>query len=444
MGSSINLADIERISLLSHEHAQFHRVTVTDLLKRQTVKFPGAQPISFARRHLQELQRKDYFLVEKTDGVRCLLFSHEIHDEETGATKEVHMLIDRKNDYYMIEPGYLHLPRAVFDKNGRPAQPPYDVQSYHILTLLDGELVRQRFPDGHEQLTYLMFDCLALDGENITLKDYGSRIGRIDRFIYEPWRAFAKDWPQETRVQPFQIAWKKPHMPYATPDMFSNIIPNLPHGNDGLIFTCKETPYVSGTDVHILKWKPPHENTVDFRLQLGAFPTEVDEDGTHYEDFDQKPHIDLLVYHGNDKPSYRTFAPLHLTDTEWAAMKSMQQQLDWRIIECYREADTGRWRPKIETDGTPRFRDDKEHANHVSVVDSVIESIEDAVTEHDLIGAFPKIKAAWKEREKLGADRRRAAEQELRKRHEAAKQAQQQQTQRKASAEEDDGPAYTE
>jgi mRNA guanylyltransferase len=234
-------------------------------------------------------------------------------------------------------------------------------------------------------------------------------------------------------------------MPYATPEIFQHIIPNLPHGNDGLIFTCKETPYVSGTDQHILKWKPPHENTVDFRLQLGAFPTETDDDGTTYEDFDQKPHFDLLVYHGgNGSQAYRHFAPLYLTNTEWNAMKGMQQQFDWRIMECYREAETGNWRPKIETDGTPRFRDDKDHANHISVVDSVIESIEDAVTEEDLISVWPKIKAAWKEREKVAMDRRRAAEQEQRHRHEAAKKAQQQnmQAQRKPSAEEDTAPGY--
>jgi mRNA guanylyltransferase len=442
MGSPINLADLERVQLLPNDHAHFHRETVADLLKRPNTKFPGAQPVSFARRHLQELQRKDYFLVEKTDGVRCLLFCHEVPDGQ-GGMKETHMLIDRKNDYYAIEPGYLHLPRAVMDKNGPSG---YNIESWHVLTLLDGELVRQRFPDGREQLTYLMFDCLALDGDNITVKEYGSRIGRIDQFIIAPWRAFARDWPDEARVQPFQLALKKPHMPYATPDMFTNIIPKLPHGNDGLIFTCKETPYVSGTDPHILKWKPPHENTVDFRLQLGAFPTEIDEDGTSYEDFDQKPQIDLLVYHGNDKPSYRHFASLHLTDTEWNAMKSMQQAFDWRIIECYRDAQTGHWRPKVETDGTPRFRDDKDHANHVSVVDSVIESIEDAVSEEDLMSVCPKIRAAWKERERVAKERHRAAEMEQRQRHEAAKKAQQQQymeNQRKASAEDDVNPGYT-
>ena len=100
------------------------------------------------------------------------------------------------------------------------------------------------------------------------------------------------------------------------------IIPQLPHINDGLIFTCRETAYVAGTDQHILKWKPPHENTIDFRLQLGSFPMEEDDEGP-YEDFDQKPEFELLVFHGND--GYRKFADLFLTNEEWEELNERQK-----------------------------------------------------------------------------------------------------------------------
>jgi mRNA guanylyltransferase len=170
--------------------------------------------------------------------------------------------------------------------------------------------------------------------------------------------------------------------------------------------------YVCGTDQHILKWKPPKENTVDFRLRLGKFPTETDENGDTFENFDGKPDFELLVFHGDrtGAADYRHFGMLHLEDQEWEAMKGMQQMFDWRIMECWRDSETGKWRPKIEKDGTPRFRDDKEHANFHDVVKNVMESIEDAVSKEELIAAAGRIKVAWKEREKAAAAKKKAAE----------------------------------
>jgi len=169
-------------------------------------------------------------------------------------------------------------------------------------------------------------------------------------------------------------------------------LPNLPHGNDGLVFTCKGTTYVTGTDEHILKWKPAHENSIDFKLRLGEFPMIQYEDGPA-EDFDAKPNFGLLVYYGGD--DYKHFADLLVTDADWEAMKSLSEQLDGRIIECYRD-DDGQWRFKREHDGTPRFRDDKTTANHVSTVHKVIQSINDAVTQEELVAAAPRIMRAWK------------------------------------------------
>lgn len=401
-----SLDKVPNLHKFEREHARFHQETVSDLLHRHDTKFPGAQPVSFARRHLKELERADYFLAEKTDGIRLLLYLTRTQNQQ-GQWVESQFLIDRKNDYYYIEPGYLHLPCATPDGRPGPDGRTYDVQSYHVNTLLDGELVLQNF-GGRKQLTYIIFDILVLQGTNVAGREYSQRIDKILRSVMNPYKAFAREFPEDNRAQPFQIEAKKPSTAYAAPQMFKEVLPNLPHGNDGLIFTCKDTPYVSGTDQHILKWKPPHENTIDFKLQIGAFPMARDEDG-EFEDFDQIPDIELLVYHGNK--DYRTFAKLHLTEEEWEVMKGMNQKFDHRIIECWREKETGNWRPKIDGDGTPRFRDDKEHANHNTVVDSVLQSIEDAVTEDDLIAAFNPIRTAWKAREARAKEAERAMRQ---------------------------------
>ncbi|KAF2862422.1 mRNA-capping enzyme subunit alpha [Piedraia hortae CBS 480.64] len=390
MGTSINLSQVG--NKLSPDDARWHQENVADLLNRRKLGFPGAQPVSFAGRHLEELERVDYFLCEKTDGIRCLLYQTSFRNEENKDI-EIQFLIDRKNEYYCIPMGRLHLPAP----SSRP--PGFDVHSFWQRTLMDGELVVQTRPGGERKLVYFIFDLLAVNGENIMGKPLSKRYARAQQ-LYSTYKRYAEhpDYRQDVRDwQPFELQLKKMETPYAAEMMFRDKIPNLQHGNDGLIFTCVVTPYVSGTDQHILKWKPPHENTIDFRLVIAQFPMEVDEDGEEYEDWDRLPSVHLYVNHGG---RYEHYANLAITETEWEAIKGMNQMIDGRVIECYRDAETGEWRPKLEADGTPRFRDDKTDANHISVVESVLESIHDAVTAQDLINAAGRIKAAYKVRQK--------------------------------------------
>ncbi|KAF2481348.1 mRNA capping enzyme, catalytic domain-containing protein [Neohortaea acidophila] len=424
MGSSINL---DAIGIrLSGEDVHLQRSAVCDLLDDKTIRFPGAQPVSFARRHLAELRHVDYFMCEKTDGVRCLLFLTQIFIDGEGV--EAQFLIDRKNDYYYVPRDALHLPRLE------------GLETFHTGTLLDGELVRQTFRNGQqERLAYLIFDCLAIDGENVTSRPFDKRLARIEALITKPYQNFAKQFPQDVAAQPFQLEMKKMEFPYGMEMMFRDRIPNLPHGNDGLIFTCKGTAYKTGTDEHILKWKPPQENTVDFRLLLGAFPSvEDEEDGVVREDYDAMPEMELYVNYGDRRgEGYKSYGPLKVTEAEWSAMKKLNQQLDGRIIECYKDPATGGWRPKVEKDGAPRFRDDKKDANHITVVESVQESIDDAVTEQDLVREAMNIREAFKGREK-------ARKEEERRRMEAERVRQEERKRRASEVRNgmDDGPTY--
>lgn len=367
-------------------HVQALREQVRVLLGRDSERFPGAQPISFARNHLSELQRSEYFMCEKTDGIRCLLFLSYIDTPE--GFYEIQYLIDRKNNYYPVPKG-LHFPHHQHQK---------DDDKFSFGTLLDGELVNDRVPGQPKpRLMFYVFDCLAVDNINMMQRTLDKRLGYMDMHLFGPYNNYLKTHASAQAAEPFRVKRKQMHSSYHISDMFRNILSSLPHGNDGLVFTCKNTPYQPGTDPHILKWKPPHENTIDFKLRLGEFPMFDPEDGEDglIPDYDAMPdRFQLLVLHNSNQ--YQPFQhDLHIEETEWEDLKGLGQPLDGRIIECYRDKH-GRWRYKQDDDGTPRFRDDKKDANHVSTVNSVLESIEDPVTEQDLIATENKIRDAVK------------------------------------------------
>lgn len=368
---------------------QFRR-EVAGLLKRNNLNFPGAQPVSFSAKHLLELQKEDYYVCEKTDGIRCLMYFAE-GDSETSP--EIHYLIDRKNDYRFV-PG-LHFPM------------PDDTtfQSFHVETLVDGELVKDTYEDGTTQLKYLVFDCMVLDGLNLMHRTLDKRLAYFKEKVLKPYNAMYEKYPAEKQHRAFAVEDKSTQVSYGIEMMFREIIPKVKkiHGNDGLIFTCRSTPYKIGTDEHILKWKPPAENTIDFRMRL-EFPllepdTDDEAEGVvePYYDYDAMPIFHLFVMHNN--ADYRLFGEMLVTQPEWDSLKALQIPLDDTIVECYQD-DKARWRYM-------RFRDDKKDANHISTVQKVLESIQDRVTEDDLIRAAGPIKTAWKQRQ--AAERRSTA-----------------------------------
>jgi mRNA guanylyltransferase len=369
------------------EVAEQLREQVAGLLGRNSTRFPGAQPVSFARQHLNELQRSEYFMCEKTDGVRCLLFLSftEFAPEQYAP---VTFLIDRKNNYYDVQPP-LRIPYYLH---------PNDESKFLFNVIIDGELVTDRVDipgkPPRYRLMFYAFDLLVFDGDNLTPRSLDKRYGRLQEFVSKPYSMYHEKKNVPKPEIPFYFKVKQMYTPYSFKDMFERILPDLPHGNDGLVFTAKKTRYEFGTDQHILKWKPPHENTIDFKLRLGSFPLIDPDDGQEgmIEDYDAPPDkLSLEIMH--DRGDYRWFADLHFTPSDWEVLKSLHQRLDGRIIECYRHPDGG-WRYKQDDDGTPRWRDDKKDANHVSTVKSVLQSIEDPVTEEMLLANASEIRGA--------------------------------------------------
>lgn len=224
------------------------------------------------------------------------------------------------------------------------------------------------------------------------------RLAYFKERLYNPYKKLFKEFPKELPFQPFYVEMKPFQLAYGIDMMFKQVLPSLMHGNDGLIFTCRNTPYKHGTDPHILKWKPPEENTIDLRLKL-IFPTVEPTESERKEgilepfiDYDSVPKSELLVYKGDSGPDrYEPFHDVFITEEEWEILKGLGDPLDDRIVECNQD-EQGRWR-------ILRFRDDKTEANHKSTVVSVLESINDKVSEQDLSVAAGPIRDCWKARQ---------------------------------------------
>lgn len=328
-----------------------------------------------------------YYVCEKSDGIRYLLYSTE---DEKG--QEAHYLIDRKNDYWFLTNRNLHFP-LVNDRGG-----------FHTATLIDGELVWDSLPDGSSEPRFLVFDCLVIDGQNLMDRSLDKRLAYFKERLYSPYKKLFKEFPDELRFQPFQVEMKPFQLAYGIEMMFRQVLPNLKHGNDGLIFTCRNTPYKHGTDPHILKWKPPEENTIDCRLRL-TFPTVEPDENERKEgitepfvDYDSVPKSDLYIFKGDSGlDRYEYFNEVVITEEEWEILKGLGDPLNNRIVECNQD-DDGRWR-------IVRFRDDKNEANHKSTVVSVLESINDRVSENDLYRSAARIKDNWKARQNQASRR---------------------------------------
>ena len=145
-----------------------------------------------------------------------------------------------------------------------------------------------------------------------------------------------------------------------------------------------------------LKWKPPLENSVDFKLEL-KFPELGD---SRQPDLHAKPYFPLYVWEGGNR--YRFYDMLSVSDIEWEGyvrthscclghysytkifinrMKVTKEQYDDRVIEARWDFEQQAWR-------FMRIRDDKVDANHISVVENIIKTIIEPVHQEDVCAAL--------------------------------------------------------
>ncbi|KAJ3213282.1 Dcp1p-Dcp2p decapping enzyme complex alpha subunit, partial [Clydaea vesicula] len=290
------------------------------------------------------------------DGLRVLLFTNIIENQPET------FLIDRRNDYYSVN---FFLPS------------PEDIENKFLdNTLLDAEIVIDVEEDNKHTLRLLLFDCIIYESNNLSGKPYTSRLGRLTNFVIGPFKKKLEKDKDYARKLPFQMDLKKLHLSYGLAMVFEEI-PKLKHKSDGIIFTSSVGPYVGGTCDKILKWKPSDENTVDFKVEIKGDPN-------------NNPTYNILIWIGGRQHQFFQ----RLTVDKETQTLFLRKNPHNRVIECrYDPCWEGSWR-------FVRFRDDKDKANHISVYEKIMTSINDNIEKSDLLNHADIIKAKWKVRNK--------------------------------------------
>ncbi|XP_077990812.1 mRNA-capping enzyme-like [Glandiceps talaboti] len=210
----------------------------------QKTGFPGSQPVSMDRQNILYLGFKPYKVSWKADGVRFMML--------IDGPGEVYMF-DRDNTVFAI-------PQLVFPKRKEDG---------HLAnTLLDGEMVIDKI-SGQSVPRYLVYDILKFEGQPVGDTDFERRLLCIHKEIIGPRHEHMKQGRIDRTKEPFSVR-AKPFwdVTTATKIVDGRFAQECGHETDGLIFQPVPDRYEPGRCKHVLKWKPPTLNSVDFRLKI--------------------------------------------------------------------------------------------------------------------------------------------------------------------------------
>ncbi|KAJ2944534.1 hypothetical protein O0L34_g3880 [Tuta absoluta] len=302
-----------------------------DFCEWESTGFPGSQPVSMDVTNLRKLHEKPYRVSWKADGVRYM------------------MLIDGEGEVYMLDRD-----NCVFRVYGLRFLYKKDLRRHLRNTLLDGEMVIDKV-NGQEIPRYLCYDIIKFEGQDVgKMAFYPVRLNCIENEIVNPRHQAMKEGIIKKEREPFSIRLKQFwELPMAHQLLGEKFAKTLSHEPDGLIFQPSKEPYVPGRCDDVLKWKPSHMNSVDFKLKIvteggqGILPTKVGH-----------------LYVGQ-------------LDRPFAVMKVSKdvKHLNNKIIEC--KFENNQW-------VFMRERTDKSFPNSYTTATAVCDSIRDPVTKERL------------------------------------------------------------
>lgn len=193
-------------------------------------RFKGSQPITFMYSHLEMLQngKIQYSVNTKTDGERYFLY------------------IDGKGKAYVVNKTL----NKGFARMKSMANTPF------VNTLIDGEIITRK----NNTRLFIAYDIMYLGGNCVLESVYTERFKILARVVLN-----IK--PYYTQLFKIQLQ-DTVHSKYAFTYGKDLLGAKKKYDTDGLIFY-PNTPYIIGVEKSrypILKWKPFHQNTIDFKM----------------------------------------------------------------------------------------------------------------------------------------------------------------------------------
>lgn len=313
---------------------RFAREAMKNMCEWEKDGFPGAQPVSMDLNNIRLLSEMPYKVSWKADGVRYMM----LIDVFAGQNRVY--LADRDNVIF-------NAPNLTFPRRKNPDE---GISK----TLLDGEMIIDYF-DGKPIPRYLVYDIIKFEGQEVGKTPFDTRLYCIQKEIVGPRNEKCAKGQLNKAIEPFSVRAKD----FFDLDQAKNLLEGkftkqVSHEVDGLIFQ-PITKYSPGRCLEMLKWKPPEQNSIDFKIKIvtvkhqGCLPETTG---------------NLYVLH-QDEP----FATMKVT----ADLK----QYNNKIIECRFDFPSNSWK-------FMRERTDKSFPNALSTAKGVMESVFRPVTKNKL------------------------------------------------------------
>lgn len=342
--------DAARRQLIHHFIDLVTQATATK--ERLGNRFPGTMPMTLSRRHLPMVTQNDYVALEKSDGTRYMLL----------AVSSYVILIDRRMLVYVVEPN----PQVLSKGFVRPQDN----------TILDGELTYNQIT---RQWDYLIYDCIAIDGDlSIAQCGFRQRMQAAEAFVAGPrlWAPFCagllrlriKDFYETKNLRRlFQRIRKNPEGAYIyqNNDRRDGVLCNE---NDGVIFSPVGMPYQIKNCPALLKWKPPHLNSVDFQILLTK----------SFDSRRNEPSVKSSIAYRGDGNRNITLREVLFPSAIRRKFASDFDKYNNSIVELAYDRGGGEW-------AYIRQRDDKDTPNFSSTIIDTMETVSESMDREELV-----------------------------------------------------------